>query len=166
MTKKFFSSLLLVLFISSFGFVFSQNLDTVKAGRFDNGKMWTFDYPPTEYLNETYGFTPSQQWLDNVRMAALRFSTYCSASFISADGLVMTNHHCGRESITGVEQKGEDLHKNGFIALKLEDERKVAGLYVDQLVKIVDVTKEIQDAISSENIGVSIQTKGISLLIS
>ncbi len=149
MIKKLFSSLLLVLFLSSFGFIYSQNLDTVKAGRFDNGKMWTFDYPPIDYINETYGFRPTQQWLDNVRMAALRFSSYCSASFISADGLVMTNHHCGRESITAVEKKGEDLHKNGFIALKLEDERKVDGLYVDQLIKIVDVTKEIHDAINS-----------------
>lgn len=149
MIKKLFSSLLLVLFLSSFGFIYSQNLDTVKAGRFDNGKMWTFDYPPIDYINETYGFRPTQEWLDNVRMAALRFSSYCSASFISADGLVMTNHHCGRESITAVEKKGEDLHKNGFIALKLEDERKVDGLYVDQLIKIVDVTKEIQEAINS-----------------
>lgn len=149
MTKKFFSSILLVLFVLSFGFTYSQNLDTVKAGRFDNGKMWTFDYPPVDYINETYGFKPTKEWLDNVRMAALRFSTYCSASFISSDGLVMTNHHCGRESVTGVEKKGEDLHKNGFIALKLEDERKVEGLYVDQLVKIVDVTNDIHDAINS-----------------
>ncbi|MFA5404492.1 MAG: S46 family peptidase [Ignavibacteria bacterium] len=149
MTKKFFSSLLLVLFVFSAGFIYSQNLDTVKAGRFDNGKMWTFDYPPADYLNETYGFRPTQEWLDNVRMSALRFATYCSTSFISADGLVMTNHHCGRESVTEVEQKGEDLHKNGFIALKLEDERKVAGLFVDQLVKIVDVTKDVHDAINA-----------------
>ncbi|MCX6165517.1 MAG: S46 family peptidase [Ignavibacteriae bacterium] len=149
MTKKFFSSLLLVLFVLSAGFIYSQNLDTVKAGKFDNGKMWTFDYPPADYLNETYGFRPTQEWLDNVRMAALRFATYCSASFISADGLVMTNHHCGRESVTEVEQKGEDLHKNGFIALKLEDERKVAGLFVDQLIKIIDVTKDIHDAIDA-----------------
>lgn len=149
MSKKFFSSLFIVLFVFSLGFTFSQNLDTIKAGKFDNGKMWTFDYPPADYLYETYGFRPTQQWLDNVRMAALRFSTYCSASFISSDGLVMTNHHCGRESVTSVEKKDEDLHKYGFIAKKLEDERKVEGLFVDQLVKIVDVTKEIHDAINS-----------------
>jgi hypothetical protein len=149
MLKKFFSSILLVLFIFMFGSVSAQNLDTVKAGKFDNGKMWTFDYPPSDYLNETYGFRPSQEWLDNVRMSALRFATYCSASFVSADGLVMTNHHCGRESVTEVEQKGEDLHKNGFLAIKFEDERKVPGLFVDQLVKIIDVTKEIHDAIDA-----------------
>jgi hypothetical protein len=149
MFKKFFSSLLLVLFVFTFGSISAQNLDTVKAGKFDNGKMWTFDYPPSDYLNETYGFLPSQEWLDNVRMSALRFASYCSASFVSADGLVMTNHHCGRESVTEVGQKGEDLHKNGFLAIKFEDERKVPGLFVDQLVKIIDVTKDIHDAIDA-----------------
>lgn len=149
MLKKISSIFLLVLFVFTFGNTGAQNLDTVKAGKFDNGKMWTFDYPPADYLNETYGFRPSQEWLDNVRMSALRFATYCSASFISADGLVMTNHHCGRESVTEVEQKGEELHKNGFLAIKFEDERKVPGLFVDQLVKIIDVTKEIHDAINA-----------------
>jgi hypothetical protein len=149
MLKKLSSIFLLVLFVFTYGNIGAQNLDTVKAGKFDNGKMWTFDYPPTDYLSETYGFRPSQEWLDNVRMSALRFASYCSASFISADGLVMTNHHCGRESVTEVEQKGEDLHKNGFLAIKFEDERKVPGLFVDQLVKIIDVTKDIHDAINA-----------------
>lgn len=148
MTKKLSTIFLFVLFVFTLGNLSAQNLDTVKAGKFDNGKMWTFDYPPTDYLSETYGFRPSQEWLDNVRMSALRFATYCSASFVSGDGLVMTNHHCGRESVTEVETKGEDLHKNGFLAIKLEDERKVPGLFVDQLVKIVDVTKDVQDAIT------------------
>ncbi|MCX6160309.1 MAG: S46 family peptidase, partial [Ignavibacteriae bacterium] len=120
------------------------NLDTVKAQKFDNGKMWTFEYPPLDYFQETYNFRPSQDWIDNVRMSALRFADYCSASFVSEDGLVMTNHHCGRESVTLVQKSGEDFHKDGFIAVTLEDERKIPGLYVDQLVKIENVTKEIQ----------------------
>ncbi len=118
-------------------------LDTVKAGRFDNGRMWTFDYPPLEYFKEQYDFEPDQQWMDDVRMSALRFATYCSASFVSGDGLVMTNHHCGRESVTGVSEEGENLPKNGFIAETLEDERKVEGLFVEQLHQIHDVTNEV-----------------------
>jgi len=149
MLKKSFTFYLLVLFVFTFGNIGAQNLDTVKAGKFDNGKMWTFDYPPSDYLSETYGFRPTQEWLDNVRMSALRFATYCSASFVSADGLVMTNHHCGRESVTEVEQKGEDLHGKGFLAINFADERKVPGLFVDQLVKIVDVTKDVHDAIDA-----------------
>jgi V8-like Glu-specific endopeptidase len=108
--------------------------------------MWTFDFPPTAYFNETYGFNPSDEWLNHVRQSALRFATYCSASFVSSDGLVMTNHHCARESVTKVSKTGEDLHTNGFFAKTAQDERKVAGLFVDQLVVIKDVTAEIQAA--------------------
>ncbi len=122
------------------------NLDTVKAGKFDNGKMWTFDYPPVDYFEKEYNFKPSEDWLANVRMSALRFANYCSASFVSADGLVMTNHHCGRQSITQVSKEGENLMDNGFVAQTLADERPVPGLYVDQLVLIKDVTDEIQEA--------------------
>lgn len=124
--------------------------DTVQAGKFDNGKMWTFDFPPLDYLEKTYGFRPTPEWMQDVRMAALRFANYCSASFVSADGLVMTNHHCARESGTAVQKPGEDFNKNGFIAATLEEERKVPGLYVDQLVKIEDITTRVQKAMDSE----------------
>jgi hypothetical protein len=123
------------------------NLDTIKAGRFDTGKMWTFEYPPVDYFKEEYNFAPSKEWLDHARLSALRFSTICSASFISADGLIMTNDHCGRESATDVNGKEEKLNDDGFFAQTLADERKVDGLYVDQLVLIKDVTDEIQKEI-------------------
>jgi hypothetical protein len=123
------------------------NEDTIKAGRFDTGKMWTFEDAPVKYFSEEYNFNPDQQWFDQVRMAALRFATYCSASFVSADGLVMTNNHCARESITDVTREGENLQDNGFFAVSLEDERKVPGLFVEQLVLIKDVTSEIHAAI-------------------
>jgi Peptidase S46 len=122
------------------------NLDTVTAGRFDTGKMWTFEYPPLKYFEEEYGFKPDKSWFDHIRMAALRFADYCSASFVSSDGLIMTNHHCARQSVTDVTREGEDLHANGFIASSLEEERPVPGLYVDQLVLIQDVTDEIRSA--------------------
>jgi hypothetical protein len=121
-------------------------LDTVKAGKYDTGTMWTFDYPPMEYFNKEYNFLPSEEWLNNVRMSALRFANYCSASFVSSDGLVMTNHHCGRESVEEVTKPGEDLYNNGFYAATLGDERPVKGLYVDQLVLIKDVTEKVQSA--------------------
>jgi hypothetical protein len=125
-----------------------MNLDTVKAGKFDNGKMWTFEYPPMDYFSQAYNFEPDEAWFEHVRMSALRFANYCSASFVSADGLVMTNHHCARQSITQVTQEGEDLNANGFIAQSLQDERPVPGLYVDQLVLFQDVTDEVIDEIN------------------
>jgi S1-C subfamily serine protease len=156
MRVKFLAKLKLVLIFSILFNLFNNSnllaqnydwlgLDTIKAGKFDTGKMWTFEFPPIEYFKSEYGFQPSQKWFDDVRMAALRFANYCSASFVSEDGLVMTNHHCAREIITQVSKKdeGEDLHANGFLAEKLEDERPVPGLYVEQLVLIKDVTSEV-----------------------
>ncbi len=118
----------------------------VASGKFDGGKMWTFDNPPISYFRDTYEFEPDTSWFNKARKGALRFSTYCSASFVSASGLVMTNHHCGRESITSVSKDDENLLDNGFYAATPADERKVDDLYVDQLISIKDVTKEVYDA--------------------
>jgi hypothetical protein len=104
--------------------------------------MWTFENPPLAYFQEAYGFTPSADWLKRVRLAALRLPN-CTASFVSPNGLVMSNHHCAREGATAVTRPGEDLINNGFYAARPEDERRVPELYVDQLVEIRDVTREI-----------------------
>ncbi|WP_345240086.1 S46 family peptidase [Nibrella saemangeumensis] len=125
------------------------NPDTVKAGRFDMGKMWTFDNPPKEYFRQTYNFTPDDKWFEEVRLASLRFADYCSASFVSPNGLVMTNHHCARESGVGVQRKGEDLVNKGFFAKTGAEERKVPGLFVDQLVRIEDITSRVQSAMGT-----------------
>jgi hypothetical protein len=124
-------------------------LADVKPGKFDGGKMWTFDVPPVDYLNETYGFKPDQQWLDDVRLSALRFGGGCTASFVSADGLVMTNHHCARGSAMQVQKAGEKLFETGFYAAKPDDERKVPNLSVDQLVEIRDISKEVHAAMDA-----------------
>jgi hypothetical protein len=148
--KKFFIYPLLISAIVSILFAQQNdsniNLDTIKAGRFDTGKMWAFEYPPIQYFEEEFEFTPDKEWFDNFRLGALRFATYCSASFVSADGLVMTNHHCSRQSLTKVTWDDEDHHTNGFIATNPKDERRVPELFVDQLVLIQDVTEEIKIA--------------------
>jgi hypothetical protein len=117
------------------------------AGRFDNGKMWTFEYPPMDYFREAYGFAPDSSWFQHTRLATLRLPN-CTASFVSPNGLVLTNHHCGRESVSQVTQSGERLLDEGFFANTLEDERRVEGLYVDQMIAIVDVTAEM-DAVQA-----------------
>ena len=120
--------------------------ETISVGRFDGGKMWTFDNPPVQYFEETYDFEPDAAWFEKARLGALRFSSYCSASFTSATGLIMTNHHCGRESINKVSKSGESLLDDGFYASSEEEERKVEELYVDQLISFSDVTEEIYAA--------------------
>ena len=126
----------------------------VEFGRFDTGKMWTFDAPPMQYFKEEYGFEPDSVWFEHARSAALRFSSYCSASFVSAAGLVLTNHHCGRESVSKVSRAGENLLDKGFYAPTLAEERKVDGLYVDRLVSIRDVTDDVYGGQGSEEGGI------------
>jgi len=122
---------------------FTIKYDTVKARKLDNGKMWTFENPPLNYFDSLYHFRPTEKWLNNVRMSALKFASWCSASFVSADGLILTNHHCVDFITKRIEKKGENIKQNGFYAKTLSEERKVPGLYVDELISLRDVTNEV-----------------------
>ena len=120
-------------------FLFGVDLDTVQAGVFDQGKMWTFEFPPVDYIADTHGFRPDDAWFERARLGALRIPS-CSASFVSPNGLVLTNHHCARDFVTQVSGEGEGLLDDGFRATDLADERPVEDFEADQLVEIVDVT--------------------------
>ncbi len=109
------------------------------------GKMWTFDNPPLQYLEERYGFSPSSEWFEHVRLASLR-SGGCSASFVSPDGLVMTNHHCARGCITAVSEPEHDYMEEGFHAPAREEEPVCPNYYLDQLIEIEDVTARVDAA--------------------
>ncbi|HMN24527.1 MAG TPA: S46 family peptidase, partial [Ignavibacteriaceae bacterium] len=122
------------------------NPDTVKAQKFDMGKMWTFENPPLDYFEREYGFKPSAELLEKFQKSALKFGNGCSASFVSEDGLIMTNHHCVRGILPNVQKDEENILRDGFFANTLEDERTVPSLKVEQLIIIKDVTKEIQSA--------------------
>ena len=112
------------------------------------GTMWTFDAPPLDYWKARYGFTPDQAWLDHVRLASVRLPI-CSSSFVSSEGLVMTNHHCGRACITAVSPPDTSYQRSGFVARSLSEEKKCPGLYVDQLVAIADVTPKIRSKVTA-----------------
>ena len=118
------------------------DLDTVRAGRFDMGKMWTFEYAPMDYFTETYGFQADQTWFDGARLGALRIPG-CSAAFVSPHGLVVTNHHCARGAVARVSGEGENLLDHGFYASVLEEERSIPDYYVDQLMAAEDVSDEV-----------------------
>lgn len=120
------------------------NLEDIQPGRFDQGKMWTFENPPIDYFQEAYDFTLSEEWMEDVRKSALRFGTWCSASFISESGLIMTNHHCSRGVVASVMKEGENFDENGFYAENLEDERQIPDLFVDQMVMLADITSEVK----------------------
>jgi len=129
------------------------DLDTIRAGQFDYGKMWTFEYPPSEYFTQTYGFEADDAWFERARMSVLRIPG-CSASFVSPDGLVATNHHCVRGVVSRITQEGETLLDSGFVARDLEEERRIPGYYADQLLAVEDVTAEVfaaTDAVATDD---------------
>ncbi len=130
-----------------------------EASPFDFGRMWTFENPPTDWFKEAYGIEADQAWFDDVRKSSLRFATWCSASFVSPDGLIMTNHHCSRDESIGVQNEGENFDKNGFYATTLADERKVEGLFVEQLIKVADITNDVLMAAKSAENDADAQTK-------
>ena len=112
--------------------------------------MWTFNNFPSQKVGAKYGFTPSQAWLDHVRLSSLRIAGGCSASFISPTGLVMTNHHCVVECVEQLSTAKENLVESGFIAKTDAEERKCPAFELDQLVEIRDVTADVQGAIAGK----------------
>jgi hypothetical protein len=115
--------------------------------RADEG-MWTFDNLPTKKISEKFGWAPDQAWLDHVRLSALRFPGG-SGSFVSKDGLVLTNHHVGRGWIQRVSSKDVDYVKNGFAAATREQEIKVPGLEVMTLMTTENITERLAKAVKA-----------------
>ncbi len=112
--------------------------------------MWTFDNFPSKTVAAKYGFTPSQSWLDHVRLSSLRIAAGCSASFISPQGLVMTNHHCVVDCVEQLSTPKQNLVESGFAARTMAEEQKCPDFELDQLVEIRDVTGEVQGAMAGK----------------
>jgi hypothetical protein len=119
---------------------------TLVPVRADEG-MWTFDNPPRKQLKERYGFEPTQEWLDHVRLASVRFNDGGSGSFISATGLVLTNHHVARGQLQKMSTPQKDYVKEGFYARSVAEEVKCTDLELNVLVSLENVTQQILGAV-------------------
>jgi Peptidase S46 len=109
--------------------------------------MWTFDNPPTKVLQDKFGFAPSPEWLDRIRLASVRFNDGGSGSFVSAEGLMITNHHVGLACIQNVSTAERDYVKDGFYAPTRGQEAPCPGYEVNVLMKVEDVTSRILGAV-------------------
>ena len=109
--------------------------------------MWLFNRPPRDLLKKKYGFTLTEDWLLNAQKASVRFNNGGSGGFVSADGLVVTNHHIGADSILKLSSKGKDLYQRGFYAATRAEELKCADLELNVLQEIIDVTDQVQAAV-------------------
>lgn len=115
--------------------------------------MWTFDKFPSRTVGAKYGFAPSQGWLDHVRLSSLRIAAGCSASFVSPQGLVMTNHHCVLDCVQELSTADQNFVEKGFTAGTPAEERTCPAFELDQLTQIRDVTPEIQKALAGKSGG-------------
>lgn len=117
--------------------------------RADEG-MWLFNNPPRKLLKEKYGFEPTPEWLEHVQKSSVRFNAGGSGSFVSADGLVMTNHHVGLGALQKLSKKGKDYVKDGFLARTLDEEYKSLDEELNVLMEIIDVTDEVKAAVKPD----------------
>jgi hypothetical protein len=106
--------------------------------------MWLLNHPPGDALKKAYQFTPTADWLEHVQKSCVRFGRGGSASLVSAEGLVMTNHHVGYGQLEKLSTKERNLLKEGFYANTPADELKCPDLEVSILWSIDDVTAQIE----------------------
>ncbi|HEV8592500.1 MAG TPA: S46 family peptidase, partial [Pyrinomonadaceae bacterium] len=128
---------------------------------FGDEGMWTFDNPPLKQWKERYNFEPSAGWLDKVRLASVRLNDGGSASFVSPNGLIITNQHVANGQLSKMSAKEKDYVKDGFYAPIREQEVKVADLEANVLVSFEDVTARVQAAVKDPKLA-SEQRKAVS----
>jgi len=109
--------------------------------------MWLFSAPPLKQIKEKYQFEPTPQWLDHLQKASVRFNSGGSGSFVSANGLVITNHHVGADTLQKISDEKHNYLRDGFYASTQADEIKSADLELNVLMSIEDVTARVNGAV-------------------
>jgi hypothetical protein len=112
--------------------------------------MWVFNNLPLARLKERYGFEPPVGWAEHLRSASVRFNNGGSGSFVSADGLIMTNHHVGADTLAKLGDKSKDYHQDGYMAKSHAEEVRAPDLELNVLLEITDVTDRVNHDVTSE----------------
>lgn len=109
--------------------------------------MWLFNNPPLARLAERHGFKPDAAWLEHVQKSSVRFNSGGSGSFVSADGLVMTNHHVASDALQKLGTKDRNYYRDGFYAKTRAEESKCEAMELNVLESIEDVTARVNGAV-------------------
>ncbi len=120
---------------------------TLLAGASADEGMWLFNKPPTQQFKEKYQFEPTPQWLEHLQKSSVRFNSGGSGSFVSANGLVITNHHVGLDTLGKVSSEKNNYVRDGFYAKTLQEEVKATDLELNVLMSIEDVTARVTAAV-------------------
>ncbi|MFN2577691.1 MAG: S46 family peptidase [Pyrinomonadaceae bacterium] len=135
--RKFVCALILALF----------GLQTLQfSARADEG-MWPFNNVPRAEIKRKYGFDVTDEWLRKVQLASVRFNNGGSGSFVSPNGLVLTNYHIVEDIVGELSTPQKDYAKDGFIAQTMADEKQIGGLELNELISIEDVTNRVVGAV-------------------
>lgn len=113
--------------------------------------MWTLDNLPVKAIQDKYGFAPDTVWADHVMQSSVRLAGGCSGSFVSRDGLVLTNHHCIRSCIAQLSSKDKDYNQDGFLARTRAEEKACPEIELNRLEKITDVTDTLKKATAGKS---------------
>ncbi|MEO6081467.1 MAG: S46 family peptidase [Steroidobacteraceae bacterium] len=135
------SSLALALLLL---FTFAVTMVTPTMSLADEG-MWTFDHFPAAQLREKYGANITPAWLDRVRGATVRLSN-CTASFVSPEGLILTNHHCAAACLAQISKEGQDRLRDGYVAGTRDEEIRCTTQFADVLMRMEDITAKVNAA--------------------
>src|SRR6188474_550653 len=137
--RRLFSALLLALF----------GLQTLHITALADEGMWPFNNVPRAEIKKKYGFEVTDEWLNKVRLASVRFNNGGSGSFVSPNGLVLTNYHIVEDIVGEVSTPEKDLAKEGFVARTRAEEIKAPSLELNVLQSIEDVTSRITGAVKA-----------------
>ncbi len=121
---------------------------TIPVSALDEG-MWTFNNVPREDIKQKYGYDVTDNWLRKVQLASVRFPGG-SGSFVSPNGLVLTNYHIVEDIVGELSTPAKDYAKEGFVARTQSEELKAEGLSLDQLISIEDVTAVVSSVVKSD----------------
>jgi hypothetical protein len=116
------------------------------GARGDEG-LWLFNQPPRELLRERHGFDATAAWLEHIQKSSVRFNSGGSGSFVSEDGLLISNHHVGADSLQKLSTPQKNYLRDGFFAHSLAEEAKCLDLELNVLQSIEDVTARVNEAV-------------------
>src|SRR4029079_10779385 len=137
--RRFLSALLLALF----------SFQTLHITALADEGMWPFNNVPRADIKKKYGFDVTDEWLKKVQLASVRFNNGGSGSFVSPNGLVLTNYHIVEDIVNEVSTPEKDLAKEGFVARSRAEEIKAPSLELNVLMSIEDVTSRVNGAVKS-----------------